>query len=86
MYSEADRSAASSFSKQKFDFDDFGPVIGGGVEWGVTDNVRMRFEGLYYAFNMFNDKKSITISAADSGDNIEFGDVWSIRVGLSWYF
>lgn len=72
---------------QRIDFDDFGPVFGGGVEWAASDRVSLRLEGLYYAFNLFSDReKSITLSAAGSADNVEFGDAWAIRVGVNYRF
>jgi len=72
----------------EFSFDDVGGVVGGGVEWAASQSIRVRAEGLYY---WFDDNKDIfarcgTACEADAGDNVEFEDVYTFRVGASYYF
>jgi opacity protein-like surface antigen len=55
-------------------------VLGAGVEYGVTDTLRVRFEGLY-----FLDPGVIDYAGADCCDldNNEYGVV---RLGVVWAF
>lgn len=71
-----------------FSFDDVGGVVGGGVEWAASQSIRMRAEGLYY---WFDDSKDIFSRCgndceASAGDYAKFDNVYSFRVGASYYF
>ena len=60
-----------------------GVVAGGGVEWAASNNVRLRMETLYYNFD---ESQAVNNTSAVTGDFVELEDVWTARVGVSWYF
>lgn len=66
-------------------FKDVGLVVGGGAEMAVTDNLRIRAEGLYY---MFGDDKDTDfgLGSGDSGDFAGFDDAFTLRLGASLNF
>jgi outer membrane immunogenic protein len=66
------------------EFGEIGGVVGGGAEYAVSDAIRLRAEGLYY---FFDEAESIEdIGGAQTGEEIEFDDVFVIRGGVSFYF
>jgi len=74
----------SSFADpQTVDFDGFGGVVGGGVEWAATNQFRVRLETLYY---IFDDSQALTNSAANPGDFVKLDNIWTVRAGATWYF
>ncbi len=68
----------------KVKFGEIGGVVGGGVEFAMTDSIRLRAEGLYYFFG--EDESLEDISDADTGEEVEFEDVIVVRGGISFYF
>lgn len=81
---DAEGSLLNSGSALDVKFNDFGAVVGGGVEWAATEQIRFRAEGLYY---IFNDKQSVAAAHSGSaGENFKFKDAITARVGVSWYF
>ena len=77
------RGNTDELNVQRIDFDNWGAVGGAGIEWAATDRLRLRLESLYYAVS---DDATITLSEANAGDNVEFGDAWTVRIGVSYYF
>jgi outer membrane immunogenic protein len=70
--------------KDSVNFDDIGGVVGGGIEYAMTESFRLRAEGLYY---FFDDEESIEdFPGANTGESIEFDDVFVVRGGVSFYF
>ena len=74
---------SSTVTSQKVSFSSVGGVFGAGFEWAATDNFRIRAETLYY---VFDESKAITLSEANTGDNVGIDDAWTVRIGGSWYF
>ena len=65
-------------------FRDVGAVLGGGVEWAATNQLRLRLEGLYY---IFNDKKSMSHAhSGAAGDAYKLKNTFVVRAAASWYF
>jgi outer membrane immunogenic protein len=71
-------------AQQTLKFNDIGGVVGGGFEYAATNQLRLRAETLYYIFNKNSDV--ITLEAAEPGDRIKLNNIWTARVGVSWYF
>lgn len=66
------------------DFDEIGGVVGGGIEYALTETFRLRAEGLYY---FFDDNESVEdITGAQPGEEIELDDAFVVRGGISFYF
>lgn len=65
--------------------DEWGYVVGGGVEWAATEMVSLRVEGLYYGFdhkiNLNEDLPDV-----DEDDYLEFNDVYVVRAGVNLRF
>jgi len=70
-------------SIQNIKFDRIGGVVGGGLEFAATNQLRVRAETLYY---IFNDSTAFTIANSNPGDAVKLRDIWTARVGVSWYF
>jgi outer membrane immunogenic protein len=64
-------------------FNRVGGVVGGGFEWAATNQLRLRAETLYY---IFDHSKPIAVITEAPTDHVKLRDVWTARVGLSWYF
>jgi outer membrane immunogenic protein len=64
------------------DIDAFGGVVGGGLEWAVTDGLSLRAEGLYFFFDDEEDTSDVT-NDSDPDDFLELEDVWMIRGGIN---
>lgn len=65
-------------------FGEIGGVVGGGVEYAMTESIRLRVEGLYY---FFDEEESIEdIDSANTGEAIELDDAFVVRGGVSFYF
>lgn len=65
-------------------FGEIGGVVGGGMEYAVTEDIRLRAEGLYY---FFDEEESLEgVNEAATGEAIEFDDVFVVRAGVSFYF
>lgn len=78
--------SCSGSTQAKFDFDTVGGVVGGGVEYAMTDRFRIRVDGSYY---WFDDTKTQTfVSASDEVKTFrfDFDDVYTFRVGGTFYF
>ncbi len=64
---------------------EWGYVVGGGVEWAATEMVSLRVEGLYYGFdhkiNLNEDLPDV-----DEDDTLEFNDVYVVRAGVNLRF
>lgn len=67
------------------DFDDVGFVVGGGVEYALTDKLSLRVQGLYYHFDDRKDGSQLNTDS-DAGDFAKFDDAYSVTVGLSYKF
>lgn len=63
------------------------PVIGGGIEWLATDDISIKFEGLYY---FVNDKVSldgvVPDSDKDTGQHFKLENIWTLRAAISFKF
>jgi outer membrane immunogenic protein len=73
-------------SDDNIEFDDIGYVVGGGVEWGVSESWTIRAEGLYYGFNDEEDAGDLTIDEETFDDKVEFEDAWVVRGGVNFRF
>ena len=62
-------------------FSKWGGVVGGGVEYAITNNWLARVEGLYYFF-----KDSKTFVGPDDSALLEIKDAAVVRVGLNYKF
>jgi outer membrane immunogenic protein len=77
------------FGACSLDVSDTGGVAGAGIEWGVTEMISLRAEGLYY-FGF--DKQNLDtddndeIPEADPGDSFEFEDALVARLGINIRF
>ncbi|MEM1376581.1 MAG: outer membrane beta-barrel protein [Pseudomonadota bacterium] len=60
------------------------PVIGAGIEWGVSRNLSLRMEGLYTSFNYGIDLSDFSI--ADSDSNYTPEGIVMARIGLNYRF
>lgn len=60
----------------------FAPVLGGGVEWGLTDNLTLRAEGLYY----FIDEEYAFAEPGAAADSVDVDDFWTVRAALNFRF
>jgi outer membrane immunogenic protein len=81
---DAEWAVSTSANSGDVEFDDIGGVAGGGVEFAMTESIRLRAEGLYY---FFDDDESIEdLTGANTGESIEFEDVFVVRGGVSFYF
>ena len=69
-------------NEQEIDYDAFGGVVGGGFEWAAADPIRLRVESLYY---IFDHDDGITLTDANTGDFVEFENVWTFRFGITYY-
>lgn len=69
------------------DISGFTPVVGGGVEHLLTENIALRVEGLYYfatGTNRFNEGELTTDT--DDGDYGKIGGLYQVRGGISYRF
>jgi outer membrane immunogenic protein len=65
------------------DFDDIGGVVGGGLEFAVSDHFTIRAEGLFY---FFDDQQDFDVDdGAEDGDFATLDDAFVVRAGVSWY-
>jgi outer membrane immunogenic protein len=81
---QVETASNDGFFDGKNSFDgEVGVVGGGGVEWAASNNVRLRMETLYYNFD---ESQTVNNTSANAGDFVELEDVWTARVGVSWYF
>jgi outer membrane immunogenic protein len=64
---------------------DWGPVVGVGGEWAVSERVSLRTEALWY---FFDKKKPIheLNDIGETGDFAQIDDVFTVRVGFSYKF
>lgn len=78
---------ASTFEIGEFeadvDFDDIGGVVGGGLEFALSNHFTVRAEGLFYFFG--DDQDFDSDDGAEEGDFVELDDAFVIRAGFSWY-
>ena len=65
------------------DVNALGAAIGVGMEWGVTQNVSVKLEGLFLAYDKNYNIQSIG-SEGDQGDFFRIDDGFVARVGLNW--
>lgn len=65
--------------------DAWGGVLGGGLEFAVTNNVALRIEGLHYFFDEESDTSDLT-DDSDPGDFVSLDGVTVVRAGLSLGF
>lgn len=73
----------SATDLQHVDFDDAGVVVGGGFEYAMTDQFRLRVDGSYY---FFDDNTKLDFDSAHQGDHLELEDIYTFRVGGTFYF
>ncbi len=86
-YNDAEYSLAdpnSTDTVANFDLDHLGGVIGGGIEFAVTDKISFKVEGLYYAFN--ERISTTTFRSASSRDFVSFDNAFAVNFGLSYKF
>jgi outer membrane immunogenic protein len=62
-----------------------GGVLGGGIEFAITDNMVVRGEGLYY---IFDDEVDLGASPGEENppNRAELDDAFAVRLGLSFNF
>ena len=53
------------------------------MEWGVTQNISVKLEGLFHAFDKHYNIQDIG-SEGDPGDFIRIADGFVARVGVNW--
>lgn len=63
-------------------FDDVGFVMGGGLEYAVTNSVRARIQGLHYNFGDRQDASNLTSDSVPA-DFVELEDAYTVSVGVS---
>ena len=69
-----------------FDESAVGAVVGGGVEYLLTESIVVRAEGLYY---FVEDEYALPVNTpydADEGDFVGVGDLWTTRAGVNFQF
>jgi outer membrane immunogenic protein len=67
------------------DFDDVGLVAGGGVEWGVSESLSWKLEGLWFNFDDTVSTGSL-VSESTAGDFIKLDDAWVVQTGVRYNF
>jgi outer membrane immunogenic protein len=77
--------ADEEVQRASFDIDEFGYVVGGGLEWAANETWSFRVEGLYYGFGHEEDIDGAT-DDADEDDFVELKDVVVVRGGVNWRF
>jgi outer membrane immunogenic protein len=77
-----DNLGAGSENRGTADFDAWGGVAGGGIEYAFTDRMSLRLEGLHYFFDDVTNTSNLT-DDSDPGDFAELRGVTVVRVGLS---
>jgi outer membrane immunogenic protein len=65
------------------DVDAFGAAMGLGMEWRVTEQLSVKLEGLFLAFDKDYDIRTIG-SEGDQGDFFRIDDGFVARVGFNW--
>lgn len=70
--------------------DDAGGVFGAGFEWAATENVRLRFETLYYIFDDTSKIEDTEGGGAgplteSSAEGVGLDNAWTVRLGATWY-
>jgi outer membrane immunogenic protein len=68
---------------QTKDVNALGAAIGVGMEWGVTQNLSIKVEGLFLAFDKDYSIQDIG-SEGDQGDFFRIDDGFIARVGVNW--
>lgn len=69
------------------DTSQFVPVVGGGIERFVTENIALRAEGLYYVSTSSRDFDADELTSdMDSDDFAETRGVYQVRAGISYRF
>lgn len=81
-----DNEGAAADELQEFDDDVVAGVVGGGVEYLLTDYIVVRAQGEYYFVDETFGVTDPPISDAGAGDSIEVDGVWSARAGVSLKF
>ena len=71
----------------KLEFDEWGGVLGAGIEYGITNNFSVKTEFQY----LFIDDDDTTLrnpplNDADTGDFIEVGDIITFMIGVNYRF
>ena len=64
---------------------DFGLVVGGGVEYAFDENWSIKAEGLYFIFDDKQDGSGLTHDSEDD-DFAKLNDAWMIRAGVNFHF
>lgn len=73
--------------RSKVDFDAVGTVLGGGIEYGLTEQWSLRAEYLHFAFDEGLDIADVGASSvfdANDGNYLQLDDVETIRITLNY--
>lgn len=74
-------------NQQSFDETAIGAVVGGGLEFMLTENILLRGEGLYY---FLDDDNALTNPPfgflVGGGSDVGVDDFWTVRGGVSYKF
>jgi len=65
------------------DMSAFGGVAGLGMEWGITDALSVKTEGLAMFFNEFESLEKFG-NNGDPGDFVNLNDAFVFRLGVNW--
>lgn len=65
------------------DFDEVGLVAGGGVEWGLSESLSWKLEGLWFNFD---DTVADPVPTGPSSDFIKLDDAWVVQTGVRYNF
>jgi outer membrane immunogenic protein len=77
-WTDASASISDTPDADSVDFDDAGLVAGGGVEWGINENLSWKLEGLWFNFDD-------TIGIA-TDDSVTLDDAWVVQTGVRFNF
>jgi outer membrane immunogenic protein len=65
------------------DFDEVGLVAGGGVEWGLSESLSWKLEGLWFNFD---DTAANPLPGNPPADFIKLDDAWVVQTGVRYNF
>jgi hypothetical protein len=65
------------------DMSTWGGVAGLGMEWGITDSLSAKTEGLFMSFHDFDSLENFGDNG-EAGDFVSLDDAFIVRLGLNW--
>jgi outer membrane immunogenic protein len=82
---DPDTGCTEETAGRKIDLSTLGATAGLGMEWGITQNLSAKAEGLFLAFNNDEDIENIG-DEGDPGDYFRLDDGFIFRLGANWRF